>query len=143
MTLYIGTHRASDFTCITIDLDNGNPAAVVAAQGGPSGPVTLGNYVQADAANAQAALDAFIDAAGYPWIEVGAVSGMTWVNGTKGILAVNLDQPTLSYSDGSTGVLFSCYAEPSFGYAPWGSYASAATALSTALIRSLTWSPTS
>lgn len=64
MSLYIGTSRARDFACITIDLDNNNPAAVVQIAGGPSGAVTLGNYVQANAANAQSALDAFIAAAG-------------------------------------------------------------------------------
>lgn len=142
MSLYIGTSRARDFACITIDLDNNNPAAVVQIAGGPSGAVTLGNYVQANAANAQSALDAFIAAAGYPWIAVGSISGMTWVNGTKGLLAVNLDHESLSFSDGSTGILFSAYSDPSFGYAPWASYADAAKAIG-GLVRKFTWMPTS
>jgi len=142
--VYVNGVRLSDFAHISFDLDNNDPAAAVQLGGTaqPTGALHLGAYTEAESGDLQDALDAFISAVGYPWITVGALSSITWSNGTKGVLAVNLDHAGLGYSDGTTGVRFASYSDPSFGFEPWASYSAAATALA-GLVRSVTWSPSS
>lgn len=140
MSFYLNGVRLSDFAYISADQDNNDPA-LVQAGGSPNGTLTLGSYDEAQVGDLETALAAFIDSVGYPWITVGKVANMPWSNGTKGVLAVNLDNISFAFSDGSTGVKFA-YSEPSFGYEPWGSYAEAAAGI-TALLQNVTWSPSS
>jgi hypothetical protein len=139
---YLNGARLSDYSYISIDLDNNDPAAAVQAGGSPAGTISLGAYVQAAVGDAESALAAFLAAVGYPWISVGSLSNMAWTNGSKGVLAVNLDHIGLAFSDGGTGIKFSYYQQPSFGYDPWDNYADAAAAIQD-MIRNVTWSPSS
>lgn len=142
---YFNGVKLSDIMVITIDLDNNNPIAQVVAQGGSGGPMALGGYAQSAIGNCQTALSTFINAVGYPWIAVGTVTSMPWVNGTKGPIAVNLDHPGFGFSDGGTGLVFNgppSAGYVSFGYAPGSNFADAA-AIINAMVRSVTWSPTS
>lgn len=62
----------------------------------------------------------------------------------NGILAVNLDHTGFTMADQGTGISF-CGAPnsaASFGYAPWGSFSAAQSAIK-ALQGNITWSPSS
>lgn len=142
---YLNGVRLSDIMVITTDLDNNNPITQVVAHGGAGGQMTLGGYAQSAIGNFQDALSAFIDSVGYPWIAVGTLSDMSWTNGTKGPVAVNLGHAGFGFSDGGTGLIFNgppSSGYVSFGYAPGGNFADARSIIN-AMVRNITWSPTS
>lgn len=141
--MHLNGLRLEDITRIRVGLDNNDPSAYVFADTAGSSQ-QIGAYLQADAANLASALSAFIAQAGYPWIAVGDLSSMSWVNGTHGILAVNLDHSGFSMSDTGTGINFygGSGAYATFGYSPWTDFASAQAAIRN-LQGNLTWTPSS
>lgn len=151
---YLNGVRTSEISCIYVQLEDisGTVYAVVSARPvvGP-GLSTFGLGSYTSAANLESALSSFISDVGDPWVAVGSPSDIPapWTNGEEGILAVNMDQAqAVTISDGASGyyhagIKLSVYEQPSYGYAPWDSYADAATALSDMIRGTVTWSPSS
>jgi hypothetical protein len=135
-------------TWIYIQYSGSNPNYRVYANAPSNQTLLLGEYAPGSVVNIQAALSAFVEAAGSSWIAVGTLSDILSSppppnNGVLAVIAVNVANVGYGqFSNAGTGITFAGFAAPSLGYAPWDNFADAVAALE-AMFNNITWSPSS